>query len=83
MILSRRWEHVFCTCIIHRNITQGTLLYYSTDTEVKASICNRKRYDVPKHNKHLKSESFFWPMLMEVIIRCLYLGCSKLPLKLA
>lgn len=66
-----------------RNITQRTLLYHNTDMEVKENICNRKIYDVPKHKKHPKSENFFWPLLMEVIIRCLYLGCSKLPSKLA
>lgn len=59
------------------------LLYHNTDIEVKGNICNRKKYDVPKYKKHLKSESFFWPLLMEVAIRSLYLGCSKLPLKLA
>lgn len=64
-------------CHSQRNVTQRILLYHNTDTEVKGNICNRKKYEVPKYNKYLKSAS------LEVVIRCLYLGCSKLPLKLA
>lgn len=87
MFLSRRWEHVSCTYVIHRGTSlRGhccitRLILKSVLKEISA-IEKNMMYQ-PKYNKHLKSESFFRPLLMEVVIKCLCLGRSKLPLKLA
>lgn len=55
---------------------QRALLYHNTDNETKGNICKKKCRMWQKYNKPLKSKSFLLPLLMDVVIRCLYLGLS-------
>lgn len=55
---------------------QQALLYHNTDNKAKRNIWKKKCRMWQKYNKPLKSKSFLLPLLMDAVIRCLYLGLS-------